>query len=65
MKKHNPATHLMIFTISDELRNSTPYAVPVTFLSDHSITDAKLQELQSEIEDAMVDVNMVTVGKHT
>lgn len=64
MKKRNAATHLMIFMISDELRNSKPYAVPVRFLPYHSITDAKLQKLQSEIEDAMVAVNMVTVGKH-
>ena len=65
MKKRNPATHLMIFMISDELRNSKPYAVPVRFLPYHSITDAKLRELETEIEDAMLAVNMVTVGKHT
>ncbi|CAB3983365.1 Hypothetical predicted protein [Paramuricea clavata] len=62
MKKRNAATHLMIFMISDELRNTKPYAVPVRFLPYHSITDAKLRELQSQIEDAMVAVNMVTVG---
>ena len=50
MKKRNPATHLMIF-ICDQLRNSKPYAMPVKF--------------ESEIEDAMVAVNVVTVGKHT
>jgi hypothetical protein len=64
MKKRNAATHLMIFMISDELRNTKPYAVPVRFLPYHSITDAKLRELPSQIEDAMVAVNMVTVGKH-
>ena len=51
--------------ISDELRNSKPYAVPVRFLPYHSITDAKLRELETELGDAMLAVNMLTVDKHT
>ncbi|XP_028416819.1 uncharacterized protein LOC114541027 [Dendronephthya gigantea] len=61
-KKRIAATHLMIFMISDELRNTKPYAVPVRFMPYSSITDAKLRELELQIEDAMVTVNMVAVG---
>ena len=63
-KKRIAATHLMIFMISDELRNTKPYAVPVRFLPYRSITDAKLRELELQIEDAMVTVDMVVVGKY-
>lgn len=63
-KKRVAASHLMIFMISDELRNTKPYAVPVRFIPYASITDSKLRELELQIEDAMVSVNMVTVGKY-
>lgn len=63
-KKRIAATHLMIFMISDELRNTKPYAIPVRFMPYRSITDAKLRELELQIEDAMVTVNMVAVGKY-
>ena len=32
-KRRNPTSHLLIFMISDELRNHKPYAVPVRFLT--------------------------------
>ena len=64
-KKRSAATHLMIFMISDESRNTKPYAVPVRFLPYHSITDNKLRQLQMEIEDAMIDLNMIPVGKYS
>jgi poly(3-hydroxyalkanoate) synthetase len=51
--------------ISDESRNTKPYAVPVRFLPYHSITDNKLRQLQMEIEDAMIDLNMIPVGKYS
>lgn len=64
-KKRIAASHLMIFMVSDELRNTKPYAIPVTFLPYSSMTDAKVQELELQIEDAMIAVNMVTVGKYS
>ena len=62
MKKRSVATHLLIFMISDELRNQKPYAVPIQFLSYKSITDCQLRNLQLEIEASMKKIDMDVVG---
>jgi hypothetical protein len=46
MKKRAVATHLLIFMISEEVRNRKPYAIPVRILTYSSITDAKLRTLK-------------------
>lgn len=61
-KKRSAASHLMVFMISDELRNSKPYAVPVQFLSYKSITDGKVRELEKELENVMTSIGMTVVG---
>ena len=39
--KHRDAvSHLLIFMVSDELRNMKPYAIPVRVMPFHSLTDA-------------------------
>lgn len=63
-KKRSRATHLLVFMIAGEMRNKKPYAVPVRFLNYHSITDAKLRELEVEVETAMKRLGMVVVGKY-
>lgn len=62
-KRRNPASHLLIFMISDELRNRKPYAVPVRFLSYKSLSDKVLRDLQLEVEQKMRSLNMDVVGK--
>jgi len=48
--------------IADERRNHKPYAIPVHFLPYKSLTDAKLRELEVQLEDAMRRNGMTVVG---
>ena len=61
-KKRIAATHLLVFMIADERRNRKPYAIPVRFLPYKSLTDAKLRELEVQLEDAMRRNGMIAVG---
>ena len=61
-KKRIVATHIMVFMISDELRNHKPYAVPVRFMPYRSITDEKLRQLELQLENAMRSRGMTVVG---
>lgn len=61
-KKRSAASHLLIFMISDELRNRKPYAIPVRFLPYKGITDCKLRDLQLELETTMNSLHMDVVG---
>lgn len=63
--RREEATHLMVFMIADELRNRKPYAIPVWFLSYHSITDQKMRELDIQLEKHMKSIGMIPVGKFT
>ena len=65
MKKRTAASHLLTFMISDERRNSKPYAIPVRFLPYQSITDKKMRDLEEQIETEMKAIDMVPVGKYT
>ena len=46
VEKRSAVTHLMVFMISDEQRNTKPYAVTVRVIPFQSITDAKVRELK-------------------
>ena len=61
-KKRQAASHLLLFMISDELRNFKPYAIPVRVLKYKSITDAKIRELRDELRRIMKECGMTTVG---
>ncbi len=56
---------LLVFMVSDELRNTKPYAVPVRFMPYGSITDRKMRELELEVECAMKNLEMKVVGMLT
>ncbi len=64
LKKRVAAKYLLVFMIADELRNRKPYAIPVQFLPYKSITDAKLIELSSKLQDVMEKNGMTVVGTH-
>ena len=64
LKKRIAAKYLLVFMIPDELRNRKPYAIPVQFLPYKSITDAKLIELASNLQDVMEKNGMTVVGKN-
>ena len=61
-KRRTPATHLLVFMISDELRNRKPYAVPIRFMPYGSIADNKMRELEPEVDCAMGKLEMKVVG---
>jgi hypothetical protein len=63
-KKRNPASHLLVFMIADELRNTKPYAIPIQFIPIKSITDQQIRLLELEVETAMKSIEMVPVGKY-
>ena len=63
-KKRTAATHLLVFMIADELGNRKPYAIPVRFMPYRSLTDAKLRELELQLEEAMRRIGMTVVGKY-
>ena len=62
-KKRIAATHVLVFMISDELRNRKPYALPVRFMPYKSLTDSKLRELEVQLEEAMRNAGMTVVGR--
>ena len=49
-KKREPVSHILIFMLSEELRNFKPYAVPVWVVKYQSLTDKKMTELNEEIK---------------
>ena len=61
-KKRIAATHLLVFMIADERRNRKPYAIPVRFLPYKSLTDAKLRDLEVQLEEAMRRNGLTVVG---
>ena len=61
-KKRTAATHLLVFMIADELRNRKPYAIPVRFMPYKSLTDAKLRDLEIQLEESMRGIGMTVVG---
>ena len=61
-KKREAASYLLIFMISDEQRNSKPYAIPVRVIKYKSITDSRLRVLTDELKTDMKRVGMKTVG---
>ena len=63
LKKRIAATHVLVFMISDELRNKKPYAIPVRFMPYKSLTDSKLRELEVQLEEAMRNAGMTVVGR--
>lgn len=64
LKKRIAAKYLLVFMIADELQNRKPYAIPVKFLPYKSITDAKLIDLASNLQDVMEKNGMTVVGKN-
>ena len=56
------ASHILIFMVSDELRNFKPYAIPVRVLIYTSLTDMNARDLKDELKGTMEDIGMVTVG---
>jgi hypothetical protein len=59
-----PASYLLVFMISDELRNRKRFAVPIQFIPYKSLGDFQLCELQVKVEHVMKSTGMTVVGKY-
>lgn len=62
-KKREAASHLLVFMISDELRDFKPYAIPVRVITYKSISDGKLRDLKNELKTEMKKLGMKVIGK--
>ena len=56
------ATHVLVFMISDEERNSKPYSIPVRYLLTKGVTDVKHRELVAELATVMKKNGLVPIG---
>ena len=63
MKRRTMATHLLIFMISEELRNKKPYAIPVRIMPVTTVKDLEIRTLQVQLKTAMEEEGMEVVGE--
>lgn len=61
--QHTPATHILVFMISNEERSKKPYALPVQCIPYKGLSDAKVRELANKIIREMVKRKMNVAGK--
>ncbi len=57
------ATHVLVFMIADEKRQSKPYALPVRYLLTKGVTDARHRELVKELCNVMKQHGLQPIGK--
>ena len=57
-KKRTPATHMMVFMISESRRVKKPHAIPVQCLPYASISDGKLWLLTDKIEQFQLGIHL-------
>ena len=62
-KKRTPATHILVFMLSESRRLKKPYAIPVQCLPYSGISDSKLRLLTNKIKLEMKERGMKAVGK--
>ena len=62
-KKRTCATHVIVFMVADEQRNSKPYAIPIQYVPYKGIRDQKVRDLTKEIKVQMTNAHLKVVGK--
>jgi len=60
--QRTPATHVLVFMISNEERNKKPYALPIQCIPYKGISDAKVRELANKVIHEMVKREMKVAG---
>lgn len=63
-KQREAASHVFAFMIAEEKRNVKPYAIPVRFFPDTSITDQKVRHLKQRLVDKRKKLDMLSVGMY-
>lgn len=61
--QRTPATHVLVFMISNEERSKKPYALPIQCIPYKGLSDAKVRELANKIIREMVKRKMKVAGK--
>lgn len=62
-KKRTCATHIMVFMVADEQRNSKPYAIPVQYIPYKGIRDQEVRDLTKGIKVQMTNADLKVVGE--
>ena len=62
-KKRTCATHILVFMIAEEQRDSKPYAIPVQYIPYKGIRDQEVRDLTKEIKVQMTNADLKVVGK--
>lgn len=61
-KKRICATHILVFMVADEQRNSKPYAIPIQYVPYKGIRDQEVRDLTKEIKVEMTKAHLKVVG---
>lgn len=61
-KKRTPASHVMVFLLSDEHRDKKPYGIPVRIVPYSSLKDDQMRQWKEEIRAAMDGLGMKYIG---
>lgn len=62
-KKRICATHILVFMVADERRNSKPYAIPILYVPYKGIRDQEVRDLTKKIKTEMTNAHLKVVGK--
>ena len=61
--QRTPASHILVFMISNEERRTKPYAIPVQCIPYNSLTDLKVRELANKVIQEMTRRKMKVAGR--
>ena len=62
--QRTPATHILVFMISNEERDKKPYALPVQCIPYKGLSDSKVRQLANKIIHEMKIRNMKVAGNY-
>lgn len=62
-KKRSCATHILVFMVADEQRNTKPYAIPIQYVPYKGIRDQEVRDLTKAIKEQMTNAHLKVVGR--
>ncbi|XP_070538734.1 uncharacterized protein [Ptychodera flava] len=64
-KKRTAASHVLVFMVADEQRQTKPYALPVRYILYDSLKDSTYQRLMDEVKKEIVKAGLKPIGSVT
>ena len=61
-KKRTCATHVLVFMVADEQRNTKPYAIQIQYVPYKGIRDQEVRDLTKGIKEQMTNAHLKVVG---